>query len=70
MLFSWLFVEGRSLMRRSELYSVMGPTHLMALSAEGLKYCVGGSLVRCSLPPAQYLRPSADRAIKWVTRGS
>ena len=24
--------------RRSELESVMGPTHLMALSAEGLKY--------------------------------
>ncbi len=34
---------GDTSQRRSELESVMGPTHLMALSAEGLKYCAGGS---------------------------
>ena len=28
--------------RRSELEAVMGPTHLMALAAEGLKKCAGG----------------------------
>ena len=50
--------------RRPELESVMGPTHLMALSAEGLKYCAGDSEqgTRLSMRFKQQVKPYHRRS--------